>query len=333
VKFQRAKRTFPAAILAVGVLAGCSSSSSPNSSQLALSKAGGDAQNGTVGQALGTNLQVVVKLDGTPQAGRPVDWSTTSGSMAPTSNVTDANGNASSTWTLGTTAGAVTAKATVSGATGSPLTFNATAEADAADLIAAVAGNNQNGDVGTDLTTPLQVKVTDQFGNPVAGVAVAWEVQTLGAATVAPLNSNTNASGVASTTVTLGNTAQAFEVNATATVPNGSPVVFDETADPLPTAVTVEVALSGALSFTPKVDTVAVGGTVTWHWNGGPHSVTQDPGSPAFTDHNVTQSAGFVFGPITFNSANSYFYHCSVHGVAGNGTAIGTAMAGAIVVR
>jgi plastocyanin len=324
VKFQRAKRTFPAAILAVGVLAGCSSSSSPNSSQLALSKAGGDGQNGTVGQVLGTDLQVVVKLDGTPQAGRPVDWSTTSGSMAPTSNVTDANGNASSTWTLGTVAGAVTAKATVSGASGSPLTFNATADADAADLIAAVAGNNQNGDVGTDLTTPLQVKVTDQFGNPVAGVAVAWEVQTLGAATVAPLNSNTNVSGVASTTVTLGNTAQAFEVNATAVVPNGSPVVFDETADPLPTDITIQVAQSG-LTFTPKVDTIAAGGTVTWHWVGSDHSVTKDAASPAFTDHDVLELAGFNFGPIQFNSAGTYTYHCKLH--------VNVGMVGSIVVR
>jgi adhesin/invasin len=332
VRVQQAKRAVLAAILAAGVLAGCSSSSSPNSSQLALSKAGGDGQNGTVGQALGTDLQVVVKLDGTPQAGRPVDWSTTSGSMAPTSNVTDANGNASSTWTLGTVAGAVTAKATVSGASGSPLTFNATADADAADLIAALAGNGQHGDIGTDLTTPLQVKVTDQFGNPVAGVAVAWEVQTLGAATVAPTNGNTNASGVASTTVTLGNTAQGFEVTATATVPNGSPVVFDETADPLPTDITIQVAQSG-LTFTPKVDTIAVGGTVTWNWVGSDHTVTRDAAGPAFTDHDVAQNAGFSFGPITFNSANTYFYHCRIHGSAGSGTAIGTGMAGSIVVR
>jgi plastocyanin len=53
--------------------------------------------------------------------------------------------------------------------------------------------------------------------------------------------------------------------------------------------------------------------------------VTRDNGSPAFTDHNVVENAGFVFGPITFNTPNTYTYHCLVH--------VNVGMTGSIVVR
>jgi plastocyanin len=50
--------------------------------------------------------------------------------MAPGTDQTDVNGESSSTWTLGPAAGAQTATASVSGATGSPVTFTATATDD-----------------------------------------------------------------------------------------------------------------------------------------------------------------------------------------------------------
>jgi plastocyanin len=75
----------------------------------------------------------------------------------------------------------------------------------------------------------------------------------------------------------------------------------------------------------PAVDSVAIGGTVTWTWdnNGAtPHSVLS-VGSPSFTSSAVQTAAGSTY-QMTFPTAGVYHYQCSVHG---------TAMTGTIVVR
>jgi plastocyanin len=71
------------------------------------------------------------------------------------------------------------------------------------------------------------------------------------------------------------------------------------------------------------VDTVAVGGSVTWTWasNGNvPHSV-QSIGSPAFTSSGIQTAAGSTYR-ITFSSAGVYRYQCIVHGSAMSGTIV-----------
>lgn len=123
--------------LALGVVAalagGCGGDggdSNPNPSPLVLAKeptASGDAQSGPVSQALPNNLRIVVTRDGSPESGVTVNWSTSTGSLAPTSGPTGDGGIAASSWTLGATAGAQAAQAAVAGATGSPVTFSATA--------------------------------------------------------------------------------------------------------------------------------------------------------------------------------------------------------------
>ncbi|MEA2722502.1 MAG: hypothetical protein QOH59_273, partial [Gemmatimonadales bacterium] len=107
----------------------------------------GDAQTGTVGQPLATPLTVLVAEDGAASPGATVAWSTTAvgGSVNPSSAVTDASGNASTEWTLGTASGAQTATASLAGATGSPVTFTGTGVADAAAAIAKAGGDGQTG--------------------------------------------------------------------------------------------------------------------------------------------------------------------------------------------
>ncbi len=73
---------------------------------------------------------MVVTRDGAPAAGVGVTWSTGSGSLDPTSDQTDGDGLSTSTWTLGGTPGAMAATASVTNATGSPVTFTATATTD-----------------------------------------------------------------------------------------------------------------------------------------------------------------------------------------------------------
>jgi plastocyanin len=91
----------------------------------------GNGQTGAPGAALPEALRVVITRASEPQQGIQVAWATPSGgSLAPTTSVSDADGVATSTWTLGPTAGAQSATATVADAEGSPVTFTATAEED-----------------------------------------------------------------------------------------------------------------------------------------------------------------------------------------------------------
>src|SRR5213076_896252 len=75
----------------------------------------------------------------------------------------------------------------------------------------------------------------------------------------------------------------------------------------------------------PAVDTVAVGGTVTWTWTnnlGVSHSV-QSQGSTAFASSPIMSGNGQTYA-VTFSTPGTYQYDCAVHG---------TAMTGTIVVR
>jgi len=82
-------------------------------------------------------------------------------------------------------------------------------------------------------------------------------------------------------------------------------------------------ALNG--STNPAVDTVAVGGSVTWTWtNTGnvPHGI-QSLASPSFPTGTVLTGDGNTYR-VTFATAGTYQYDCLVHG---------TMMPGTIVVR
>jgi plastocyanin len=127
--FLKGKRAL--ALTVTATLAGCGGDNSgPTQSPLTIVKAptkSGDAQTGPVGQALPNKLGVLVTRDGLAVPQVDVTWSTSNGSLDPTTVKTDDNGVAASTWTLGGTPGQQTATAGVTGATGSPLTFTATA--------------------------------------------------------------------------------------------------------------------------------------------------------------------------------------------------------------
>ena len=76
-------------------------------------------------------------------------------------------------------------------------------------------------------------------------------------------------------------------------------------------------------SANPAVDTVAVGGTVTWTWtNTGnvPHGI-QSLGSPSFPTGTVLAGDGNTYR-VTFNTAGTYQYDCLVHGTMMPGTVV-----------
>jgi hypothetical protein len=177
---------------------GCGEDNSP-SAPVVLAKApskSGDGQTGAPGQALLSPLRVSVTSDSAPQVGATVVWSTQDGgSFDPDSNVTTADGIGATTWTLGPTLGVQQARATVSGASGSPVTFSATATGGGGpppsidpDEIAVTVGNNsftsdRNGTVNPAVDTlALNGTVTWTWG-PGAGSHSVRSNQTSGAPT------------------------------------------------------------------------------------------------------------------------------------------------------
>ncbi len=290
----------------------------------------GDQQSDTVGQTLPVPLMVLVTRDGQPAAGETVGWSTAAGSVSPASSATDAAGLAATSWTLNTTTGAKAATAALAGATGSPVTFSATALGGPPVVMLKLSGDLQANDVGLPLAQPLTVRVHDQFNNGVSGMAVAWQV-TQGSAQLSAASTPT-ANGAAQVMVTLGGSAGAVTIAASAAVPSGSPLSFSATARALPTDIVIRVINS---RFDPQVDTVAIGGTVTWDFPVGSaqHNVVST-GSPAFTSLPASYPADsslfdgpLIYGPLTFGSGGTYRFYCTDHGTPNTG------MRGSVVVR
>jgi len=254
-----------------------------------------------------------------------VTWAAagTGASVGPTTSVTDASGIATTTWTLGQVAGGQSATATLAGATGSPVTFLATAAAGSATQLSLASGDNQSGSPNATLANPLTVKAGDQFGNGVSGVAVAWQL-TGGTGSVNPLNATSGASGLAQTVLTLGGAAGPVTVTATNAGLANSPVTFHATISVAATSAAVQVGdnffrSSRNSTSNPAVDTIAAGGTVTWTWAGvNSHSV-ESTGAPSFTTSTVKTSGTYAF---TFTSAGTYTYDCGVHGASMSGRVV-----------
>ncbi len=201
---------------AVAVLSGSFVSDSSNFTATAttgpagvITLVSGNNQASVVGRALA--LPLVVKVTdtfGNNAVGTRVTWAAAglSGSVNPPTDTTGADGTASVVWTLGNTASTQTVTATVAGLL--PITFSAVASADTAHVTMIVSGGaGQLGGVGTALATNLGVRVTDQFGNPIVGDKVTWNGTLTGGAAVSAATSVTDATGTATTLMTLGNRA------------------------------------------------------------------------------------------------------------------------------
>jgi plastocyanin len=158
---------------------------------------------------------------------------------------------------------------------------------------------------------------------PVAGTPVDWAV-TGGAASVNPASSSSDATGVAQTAFTFGATPGPVTATATSGTLTGSPVTFHATVSTVSSAAAVQVGdfffkSSRNNSQNPAVDTIAVGGTVTWTWVGAASHSVQSLGSPSFTSSTIKTSGTYAF---TFNTAGTYTYDCAVHGASMTGIVI-----------
>ena len=187
---------------------------------------------------------LVVRLEdanGNGIGSRSITWVVPvgSGSVNPVNATTDANGLATTRWTLPNPVGQYMANAVFSGLP--PVVFSATATADVPTTIALVSGNNQSAPVGSALPNPLVVRVTDASDNPVAGVSVNWTA--VGGGSVTAATSGTDASGLAQMTRTLGTTIGPYTTTAAVDGLTGSPVTFTSSATvgaPALLAITVQ---------------------------------------------------------------------------------------------
>jgi len=81
----------------------------------------------------------------------------------------------------------------------------------------------------------------------------------------------------------------------------------------------VEFVSSHNGSQNPAVDTIPVGGTITWTWSGGLLHSVQSVGSTSFASSS-TKTAGTY--AVTVSAAGTYQYDCAVHGSAMRGTVV-----------
>lgn len=164
----------------------------------------GSAQSGPVGTALPSALVAKVKdAYGNLVSNAQVTFSDGSlnGSFQPNPATTGSNGQASTNFTLPTTAKTSFA-VTASSGSATPATFHETSLAGAPAAIVTNGGNLQTGTHGTQLAKPLQVRVTDQYGNPCPNVTVSFTDNGAGG-TFSNSSPLTNNQGNASTYYTL----------------------------------------------------------------------------------------------------------------------------------
>jgi hypothetical protein len=173
-------------------------------------------------------------------------------------------------------------------------------------------GDGQSAPVGAPLPNPLVVLVTDDAGDPVAGVTVQWSAS--GGGAVSPASSTSGADGKASATRTLGSTAGQHATIATVSGLEGSPVTFTATAiDGSTSTLAIKTPPSPAgqsgvaLAVQPVIqlkdaagaDNAVAGVAVTAALNSGTGTLggtvtrnTDNTGAATFTDLAITGAAG-----------------------------------------
>jgi hypothetical protein len=191
----------------------------------------GDHQAAPVNATFATALAArVTDAFGNPRSGVSVVFTapasgasgTFANDTATTSATTNARGIATATdFTAGTTAGSYRVAATVSGATAG--SFALTNTYGTAATVTALDGSSQSAGVSLVFGARLRAKVTDSFGNGVAGVSVQFTAPARGAtgrfapSSTATTSATTNASGVATAAAFTASTrAGSYAVSATA---------------------------------------------------------------------------------------------------------------------
>jgi hypothetical protein len=270
----------------------------------------GDGQTGVAGNALGLPLVVEVQAsDNLPVPGAKVTFRavTAGGRVHDTTAVADTAGRATTTLTLGNTAGTYRYEVGAGSLGSASVTAVATPALPTALTI--VSGDAQMDFIGRTLGQPLVVKVADKFGGPVEGATIMWTT-IAGSGTPSATSTASASDGTARITYTLGSFANAELVRATLVGANAvaSNVVFSMTGVN-PGAAAIAIVSGGNQSASPNTPLAlplvarvmdALGNplantTVTWSAKGA--AVTFNPASSA------TDATGQVTTRVTLGVA------------------------------
>lgn len=189
-----------------------SGSTGPGTPQTAYSLSADSAfliRTALIGTPLPTTVHV--ELGGVAASNVEVSWfpTTGSGSVSAKTSTTDANGNASVTWTLGDTARVDSLTATAG--TGS-VNFAATATSGTGVTLSKVSADSTK--VVAGASALLSVRLVDSFGNPVPGVTINWTVT--GGGSLSEPTSITGSSGHADVVLVTSPTPATYAVTASA---------------------------------------------------------------------------------------------------------------------
>lgn len=251
-------------VAAVGAFASCDNGPTGPRPPAQVSVESGGDQSGPAGAALPAPVVVRV-LDARGRAASGIETRflvvSGGGSVTPAVDTTDAEGRASTTWTLGSVAAdsqrlEVQVINRLTGAVAATVRVQATASTGPAASLAAVGPTTRTGAPGAAVDS-LRVRVADALGNPVAGVAVAWSLGPEAGSLSAP-STPTRSDGTAAVSWTLGPSQGTFAV--TASVPGLQPVTF--TAASTNPAFTIQVT-SPASGSTVSADSVRVAASAT----------------------------------------------------------------------
>ena len=200
-----------------------------------LVKVSGDTQSAETNQHLTNPLVVEVRdQDGDALSDVTVSFSVnpSSGVLSPTSATTDADGQASTALQFGSTAGAYTVTASVSGLPS--VTFTATAtDPPRSETLEKISGDDQSKEAYQHLTNPLVVEVRDQYGAPLPDATVSFTVNP-SSGVLNPASATTDSNGQASTILRFSKTIGTYTVTVAAARVTQS-VTFTATATVRPT--------------------------------------------------------------------------------------------------
>ncbi len=286
----------------LAALAACNSDVTAPPTPASISVVGSSTYISLVGEVQ-TLRVLVVDASAKVMAGQTVTFNVVDGggTIAPTSAITAANGEATAAWTIGSATGLQRAQAQVSGVA-SPITFLVNAVPAAPATVAVSAGDNQIAPAGSTLAASPAVIIRDRFGNPVPNISVFFTV-TSGGGSVNASGATTNNAGIATVSGwRLGGAAGQNRLTALALVNGvgGNPLVFAATgvagtsSSMSPLSTTSQTGTVGlAVSAPPSVRVVDAGGNavagaqVTFQGSAG----SQTTGAIKLTDANGVAAA------------------------------------------
>jgi hypothetical protein len=180
----------------------------------ALTATSGNNQSGNVGSTLPTALTVTATSNGNPVSGVSVSFSDAGagGSFGTPNVTTGANGTASTTYTLPSTAKTVTISATSSNYSTATFTETSTSTSSVTQM-GLSSGGKQTGTVGTTLPLPIVFVARNASGQAVAGATITFNDGGAGG-TFSVTSAVTNSAGQVSTSYTLPTVAKSITITA-----------------------------------------------------------------------------------------------------------------------